>query len=174
MEEYEVVSFLALHLIINERADISKISIQKIDQERYIKDFLLANGVDQLTIDKIAFKRKEEDIVAHLRWNTGRRQKFLEIEAKGGKTFYNFYTSLGQFVCLKKSPSTYYWFAFAFPHYWRKEVKKMLTNEDGSIKPIITSLIIQLTKGGQGLWFYFINEDGTVLKETWKQTLKRV
>jgi hypothetical protein len=173
MEEYEVIAAIVLHLIVNERAEISKISIQKIEQEQYIKNFLLFHGVDQSVIDNISFKRKEEDIVAHLSWNTGRRQKYLEVEAKGGDTYYNFYTSLGQFICLKKSPSTYYWFAFAFPYYWRREVKKMLTNENGLIKPIVTTIVEKLTKGGQGLWFYFVKEDGTVVKETWKQTLTR-
>jgi len=173
MEEHEVVAAVTCHLIINKRAEVSKISIQKIEQERYIKNFLLGKGVEQSIIDNISFKRKEEDIIAHLKWNTGRRQKYVEVEAKGGNTFYNFYTSLGQFICLKKSPSTYYWFAFALPHYWRKQVKKNLTNDNGSIKPIITTIIEKLTKGGQGLWFYFVQEDGTVIEETWKQTLTR-
>ena len=171
MEEHKVIANVALYLIKEQGAEISEISIQKKQYDAYISNFLVNNGVTRNVVKNISFKRKEEDIIAHFRFSTGRKQKYLEIEAKGGNVYYNFYTCLGQFMCLKKSPSTYYWFAYALPYSWRRQIRKMLRDSDGNIKPIINDIILKYTKRGQGLWFYFVKNDGSVVKETWKHTL---
>jgi len=176
MKEHEVIAKTALYLINERHAKIKEISTPK-KHEQYIKK-TLSDSVSREIIDDIKFSRKGKDIVADLDFKPGKTlkpgktQKHLEIEAKGGTVYYNFYTSLGQFICLKKSPSTYYWFAFALPYSWRKEIRKMLRDSD-RIKPIIEDIIRKYTKNGQGLWFYFVDNSGNVKKETWTKTLKK-
>jgi len=171
MEEHEVIAHTALHLL-KKGARITKVSVREKKHDDHIRNFLLKNKIERNAINKIEFKRREEDIVADLRFGGKKKQKQLEVEAKGGEVYYGIYTSLGQFLCLKKSPSTFYWFGFAFPFSWREPVRKALRSND-TVKPVISDIIRKYTKNGQGLWFYFVKDDGSVLQETWKKTLGR-
>ena len=172
MEEQKVIYYTVKYLIEKREADISQISVQKLKYDKYIIRKLKNSAIPDYKINNISFKRTEGDIIAHFKFKSSRRQKYLVIEAKGGDVYYGLYTCLGQFICSKNSPSTYYWFGFALPYSWRIQFRKKLKNEDGTqILPIVNDIINNYTKNGQGLWFYFVKEDGTVIKETWKQTL---
>ena len=172
MIESEVIAHTAVHLIVKENFYIEKISISTIDQRRQAKEIFKMNGIEVSLIDKIDFHSNEEDIYGYYTFKQGRPQKRLIVEAKGGNTYYNFYTMLGQFISQKKSPSSYYWFAFALPISWRDKVKNYLTI-NGEIKPVIHDIIERYTKSGQGLWFYFVKDNGEIVKETWKQALQK-
>ncbi len=172
MEEYKIITYTSLHLIRCENAIIKTICLSNNIQRKFLLNVFKKNNIPYDIYNKIEIRTKEEDILAYLQFNTGRTQKVITIEAKGGKVFYNFYTMLGQFMCLKKSPSTFYWFAFAIPSSWKLKIKKTLLY-DGKIKPLISDIINNYTKNGQGLWFYFVNEDYSVEKITWKKFLNQ-
>ena len=173
MDEKDVIKHLLIYLIkeARGRARIETCSIRTKSEEKEVKDFLTGKGIGDTIINNIEWARNKEDIRAAVYWNQGRKIKELVIEAKGGDVFYNFYTLLGQFICSKRSPSTYYWFGFGLPISWRPKVRRYLRN--AKIKPIIYDLIQRYTKKGQGLYFYWVDEKGGVDKETWRQTLTR-
>jgi len=171
MEEYKIITYTALHLIKSENAIIKRICVNKKIQREYLINAFKKNGIKSDIYDKIKIKTKEEDILASLQFKTGRTQKVIVIEAKGGSVFYNFYTMLGQFICMKKSRSTFYWFAFALPSSWEVKIKNALL-DNGKMNPLISDIIKNYTKNGQGLWFYFIDEDYSVKKFNWKEFLK--
>lgn len=172
LKEHEIIAYVSTHLMSNENAEIESIALKKKSYRDLVCSHLINSSVNRGKIDSIKFKTTGDDIVAYYQFNTGKRQRKMIIEAKGGNVFYNFYTSIGQFICGKKSPSTYYWFGFAFPFSWRKKIRKYLKN-DGEINPLIKLLIKEYTKNGQGLWFYFVKSNGEIIKETWNQTLTK-
>jgi hypothetical protein len=170
MEEFKIVTYTALHLINQENAVVKQICVSNKNQKQYLLDVFKENNISIELCDKIEIKTKEEDILAYYQFKTRRTQKVITVEAKGGDVFYNFYTMLGQFICLKKSPSSFYWFAFALPASWKTKIKNTLLN-NGKIKPLISDIIKNYTKNGQGLWFYFVDDDFTIEKITWKNFL---
>lgn len=180
MKEHQVIMRTALYLLKEKNAKILRMSVGQ--HRTYIKNSLLKNGVAKDAIMKIEFKGAsgncvrgkgliKGDIVADLTFGEKHVQKVLQIEAKGGDVYYGIYTALGQFLVCKHSRSQYYWFAFAFPYSWRKQLRKVLRC-DGKVKPVVDDIIKQYTKQGQGLWFYFVRNDGYVKQETWKHALR--
>lgn len=175
LKEYEVIQNVVLYLI-NKNAKIIKVSVRKKELIKSIKEFLKNNGISENVINQIEFKTEEEDIIANLRSSKMKTIRKLVFEVKGGERFYSIYTALGQFICSKKSLSTYYWFAFAFPYSWRKEIRKKLlykNNNNNNIVPIVLDIIERYTKKGNRLYFYFVKDNGEVIKETWRQTLSK-
>ncbi|OGB89321.1 hypothetical protein A2625_04050 [candidate division WOR-1 bacterium RIFCSPHIGHO2_01_FULL_53_15] len=172
MKEHEVIAKTLVYLIKKEQAEINSVATPK-KHEKYIKKAINNAGLTKNQINLITFKQVGADIIAVLKFKSGRPQKRIQIEAKGGNVYYGIYTALGQFICLKESPSTYHWFAFAFPLRWREKIRKWLLTPKERIKPVIRDIINLYTKNGQGLWFYFINEKtGKAIKETWETTLR--
>lgn len=159
-------------LIVNETFTPQKISVRTNEEIAAVIALLRAGHIPEHVINLIHTRGPEEkeDIYGYFTFNQNRPQKRLTVEAKGGDVYYNIYTMLGQFLVLTKSPSSYYWFALALPASWQIKVKEYLTN-DGEIKPIINDIILKYTKRGQGLYFYFVNPNGTVNRKTWRQTL---
>ncbi|MFW5928265.1 MAG: hypothetical protein ACOCSL_03595 [Thermoplasmatota archaeon] len=171
LNEHEIIASVSVYLLNEGNADIESIAVKRNSHRGFIKSKLQKNGISKKKIENITFNTKGTDINAYYEFDTGRIQRRMIIEAKGGTTHYNLYTALGQFICSKKSPSTYYWFGFAFPYSWREKTRERLTN-GGEINPIINLLLDEYTKNGQGLYFYFVKENGETTKETWRQTLR--
>lgn len=172
IKEHEIIRAVIIHLVKKEKAKIKTIAVKK-KYEKGIKDALRKCGLTKEDMDEIDFKRGGPDIIAHLQFGQGRAIKKLKIEAKGGSYKYGIYTALGQMACDVDSPSSYYWFGLAFPKSWRRTIQNWLVTEKMDIKPIVRDVIELYTKSGQGLYFYFVDENGKVMKETWRQTLLR-
>jgi hypothetical protein len=175
MKEINVIKFTLLHLINSELVKIESCSLPRKADIRLVKNFLVRKRVPRELISEIEFTGKRgTDIIGRYEFKQERPIRILIIEAKGGSYFYAIYTMFGQFICAKTSPSPYYWFGFTLPGFWRPKVRKYLINaENGRMKPIIKDLIKKYTKNGQGLYFYWVNTNGGVNKETWRQTLTR-
>lgn len=180
MTESKVIARTLIYLIKNQGFVVDRISIRTIKERQLVINELKKAGIKNSVINrinkpngKIKNSYGNEDINGYLTFKQGRPQKRIMIEAKGGNVFYNYYTMLGQFITLKKSPSRYYWFGFALPDTWEGKIKKYMTDKDGKIKSIIMDIIEKYTKNGQGLYFYFVYSNGSVVTKTWKQTLKK-
>lgn len=170
MTESQVIARTLLHLIQKQNFTVESISIRTEVETEVIKQNLRDNNVSELTINKINVYRNRADIQGHFKHGQKNKSRILTVEAKGGEVFYNFYTMLGQFITMKKSPSSYYWFAFALPITWKEKMKEYMM-QNGKIKPIIGDIIKKYTRNGQGLYVYFVS-DTNVKKYTWGQLLK--
>ena len=132
---------------------------------------ILANGVKDNNVRNLQNRRNGPDIDGHFEFNTGRLQRRLSIEAKGGTVRYNFRTVLGQLLELMDSPSDYRWYDLALPADWQSYVYRRLTR-DGNVNAVITLVIKNFSKNGQGLYFYWVTEEGDVSQSTWRTFLK--
>lgn len=169
LSEHEIIAAVALHLIKKDKWKVSKISAKTV-HHRFIKNELLRNGISRNVIGKIDFKTREEDILARPQFGTGRTQKKVIIEAKGGTYLYAIYTAIGQMVCSLDTESSYTWFGFAFPLEWKRHIRRYLM-KNGKIKPVINNIIKKCSKTSRRLFFYFVDKNSNVIRETWKQTL---
>ncbi|MCK4307741.1 hypothetical protein KAW50_05900 [candidate division WOR-3 bacterium] len=173
MKEHEIIACTVLYLIKEKKAEIEEISARTKQNHGTIKGKLLEKGISKKIVDGIKFKCRGEDIIAYLKSSrTGQKEKRLGVKAKGDSSYsdkrHKLYTSLGQFICLKKSTSEYQQFIFALPYSWRDKVREMLRDSEGNEKPIIKDIMNAYT----GLYFYFVKDNGKVIPETWSKTLK--
>ena len=170
MVESEVIAHTLIHLINNESFTPKEIAIRTDREKTGVIDLLLYKGINDHIINSLKVTKSGPDIEGFFQFGQARPVRRLKVEAKGGSVHYGLYTMLGQFITMKTSPSSYYWFAFALSASWKSVVIKYLTDK-GSIKPIISDIIKSYTKKGQGLYFYFVQENGFVEKKTWTQFL---
>lgn len=171
MKEFEVIAHTLKYLIHDKGFIPENLSIRKISERKYVEKYLIRENIPKALVANITFNGSDEDIKGYFHFNQNRRIKRLVIEAKGGNIYYNIYTMLGQFLTMKKSPSSYYWFGFALPMKWENKIKNLLTHKD-EVKPIIQDIIDTYTKNGQGLYFYFVDDLGKVTQKTWNKVLK--
>lgn len=171
MKEHQVISHLLVHLVKKKSFIPSVVSARKKSQQSMIKRALTKSKIEKRLLEGIEYRTTKDDIAGHFMHGKRSKDRKLIIEAKGGSVFYNFYTMLGQLITKILSSSHYNWFAMAVPAAWEEKIKDLLTHK-GKVKPIIEQIIQSHTRGGQGLWFYFVESDGTVYRKTWKQVLK--
>ena len=169
LSEHKIIAAVAVRLIKKDKWPIAEISAKK-RYHRFIKNKLSQNGIPSNIIRKIRFKTKGKDIIARPKFGTGRTQKEVIIEAKGGTYLYAIYTAIGQMVCSLDTESSYTWFGFAFPLKWKPHIRRYLMKDD-KIKPIINNIIKRCSQTKRRVFFYFVDENENVIRETWKQTL---
>ncbi len=178
LREHEVIAYCSAFLILK-KAKINNIAVKKKhipEVKKIILKVLKGNRVDQKLINQmiisIKFNERSEDILGTYYHGRKHPNRKIIIEAKGGNVMYGIYTVLGQLICSRKSSSPYWWFGFACPKTWSKFIYNRMTSR-GKIKPIISDIIKLYTRKGQGLNFYFVNENGSVESITWRRFLSK-
>lgn len=176
--EHQVIAHCAAFLI-SKRAKIDSLAIKKqhiVEVKGIIKtDLINKYEFDKKkcinSINEISYNTTRHDILGAYYHGRKRHNKRIIIEAKGGNVMYAIYTVIGQLICSRDSPSSYWWFGFACPNTWRKYIyNKMTINKQ--IRPLVNEMI-KFTHNGQGLYFYFVDEPGFVERITWKRFLQR-
>lgn len=174
MKEHHVVLYTVIHLIKNEKFSLKTLSVKGRDAKKEIRKKLR----DIVDISDYSFKSKGEDIEGYFKHGRKAPNRRLIIEAKGDtvqdKKNYNLYTVLGQLIFKIESESNYYWYAIAVPRSWMKNIKALFTVNDKIIKPVIKEMLKSFTgkNSRQGLYFYFVAEDGSVERKNWKSIPK--
>jgi len=171
MKEHQVISHLIVHLVKEKSFIPSVISARTKHGQSMIKRALTKSKTNKRLREGIEYCTRKDDIAGHFTHGKHTKDRKLSVEAVGGSVFYNFYTKLGQLITKIPSYSNYNWFAIAAPAAWEERIKDLLMHR-GKIKPIIEQIIQSRSTRGQGLWFYFIENNGTVLRKTWKQVLR--
>ena len=133
------------------------ISYGRTTERLQYEDFRRKN---KLNFDLFHNNQSKSDIRVSLDFETSRKQKDLMIEVKGKNKrdiFYNFYTLLGQFLCKAKRISSYYWYGLGVPYSWKDKIKDKFKDNE-----LIEKIYKIITKNGQGMYFYFVDDSGDV------------
>ncbi len=180
LQEHQVIAYCADYLIGKESTKIKELAVKKKHVEE-VKELIKKALEKKYDIDDkeirddmveriIYNERKECDIKGDY-YSGGKKQRDINIEAKGGDVTYGIYTLIGQMATLRINPSDYYWYGAACPIEWKKAIKSKLMHE-GEIKPIIHSMIDNFTSYKRGLKFYFVSTEGEVEPVHWHNFLK--
>ena len=180
LSEYQVIAYCAAYLIGKESTLIKELAVKKKHVEEVKKLMKKAleekyNFGDEQSreelIEQIEYNEKKESDIRGDYISGDKKQRDINIEAKGGDVIYGIYTLMGQLATLRINPSDYYWYGAACPEEWKKAIKNKLMHE-GEIKPIIQSMIDNFTSYKRGLKFYFVSNDGEVEAVHWHNFLK--
>ena len=177
--EHQVIAHCTAFLI-SKKVKIDNIAVArkhhvpeviKIIKNDLVEKYKFSSTRTKEIIQDLKFNKTRDDILGTYYHRRKYPNKKIKIEAKGGNVMYAIYTSIGQLACSRERPSSYWWFGYACPNTWQKYIYDRMTFE-GLIKPIINDFISH-TRSGQGLWFYFVDEEGFVKSVTWKKFLSK-